>query len=261
MMSRGIIVLNKQAVPVMLITSGDMSQHYSGVLTLSDSTTSQGKVYIYALVDPFTDEIRYIGKSVRPRERLTNQCNERSNTHRCHWIQSVMAKGKRPIQIILEELPADADWQAAEKRWIAHGREQGWPLTNGTDGGDGVPGLSGESKERMLKTWTGRKHKPESLLKIGAASRQRKHTPEWSQLMHEKMKGRVFSPDHLSKISRSLRKLTDDQVREIRKLLLQGALQKELAVVYGVDKGTISNIKRKVSYADVPDEDTVTPGC
>ena len=25
-------------------------------------------IYIYALVDPFTDQIRYIGKSIRPRE-------------------------------------------------------------------------------------------------------------------------------------------------------------------------------------------------
>lgn len=223
---------------------------------MSDSTMSQGNIYIYALKDPFTDEIRYIGKSIRPRERLANQCNEHSNTYRCHWIQSILAKGKRPIQIILEELPSDADWQSAEKRWIAYGREQGWPLTNGTDGGDGVPGLSGESKERMLATWKGRKHKPESLLKIGAASRQRRHAPEWSQLMHEKMKDRVFSPEHLQKISHSLRKLTDDQVREIRRALAQGALQKELAKVYGVDKGTISNIKRKVSYGDVPDEET-----
>ncbi len=256
MMSRGIIVLNENSVPGLLATAGNIfGQHCSGVLTMNDSTTSPGKVYIYSLTDPFTGEIRYVGKSIRPRERLANQCNEKSNTHRCHWIQSVLAKGGRPIQTILEELSPDADWQEAEKRWIAYGREQGWPLTNGTDGGDGVPGLSGEAKERLLKTWKGRKHKPESLLKIGAASRNRKHTPEWSQLMHDKMKGRVFSPDHLQKISRSLRKLTDDQVRDIRRALANGELQKQLAVKYGVDKGTISNIKRKVSYGDVPDEE------
>ena len=222
---------------------------------MSDSTTSPGKIYIYALVDPFTEEIRYIGKSIRPRERLTNQCNEKSNTYRCHWIQSVLQKGKRPVQIILEELPHDADWQAAEKRWITYGREQSWPLTNATDGGDGVPGLSGESKERMLQTWKGRKHKPESLLKIGAASRGRKFSSETLQRKSEKMKGRVFSPEHLTKISHSLRKLTDEQVHEIRRMLKQGVTHVQIAAKFGVDKGTISNIKRKVSYADVPDKE------
>lgn len=199
-------------------------------------------IYIYALKDPFTDEIRYIGKSVRPKERLTNQCNEHSDTYRCHWIQSVIKQGKKPVQIILEELLPDSDWQKSEREWIAYGRSQGWPLTNTTDGGDGVPGLSGESKERMLKTWLGRKHKPESLLKIGSASKGRKHTPEWSMLMHEKMKGREFSADTRSKISASVSKLTDTQVQEILELLKQKISQYVIADRYGVHQTTISNI-------------------
>ncbi len=208
-------------------------------------------IYIYALRDPFTDEIRYIGKSIRPRERLANQCNEKSNTHRCHWIQSVLARGSKPIQEILEVLPDDANWQDIEKKWIAYGRSAGWNLTNSTDGGDGVLNISGESKERMIKTWKGRKHRPESLLKIGQASKGRKFSEETLKRKSEKMKGRIISSEHRAKLSSAIRKLTGDQVKEIRHLLASGVKQYEIAQLYGVNKGTISNIHRKKFYNDV----------
>lgn len=222
-------------------------------MTPPRNNTTNLPVFIYALIDPFTGEIRYIGKSVRPKERLTNQCNEHSNTYRCHWIQSVLMKGKRPIQIILEELDCNVNWQEREKYWIAYGKDQGWKLTNTTDGGDGVLNLSGESKERMLKTWKGRKHKPETLLKIGAASKGRKFSEESLRKKSEKMKGRIFSPEHLDKIRKSNQKLSDDEVRDIKKMLAAGIAQLIIAKKYNVDGGTISNIKRKLTYRDVFD--------
>ncbi len=127
-------------------------------------------IHIYALVDPETHQVRYIGKSIRPRERLVNQMNERANTYRSNWLQGLRRRGLAPEQVILLSLPPESDWQNAERFWIAEGRRRGWPLVNGTKGGDGVSGLTGESKERMARTWVGRKHRPETLVKIGAAS-------------------------------------------------------------------------------------------
>jgi hypothetical protein len=208
-------------------------------------------IYIYALIDPFTSEVRYIGKSIRPKERLQNHCNERSHCHRTHWLQSLKAKGARPIQQILQTLPDGAEWQPVERRWIAYGRAVKWPLTNSTDGGDGVPNLSGESKARMAATWRGRKHRPESLTKIGAASRGRVMPETAKQVMREKMQGRVITWG--DKISQQVRKLAPDQVREIRARLRRGDKQYVIAADFGVDKGTISNIKRGLFYTDVPD--------
>lgn len=105
--------------------------------------------YIYALVDPFSGLVRYIGKSVRPRERLVNQCNERANTHRCHWIQSVLAKGSRPLQVIVAVVPAGGDWQSVERAWIQVARELGWPLVNGTDGDAAYAWLAAVAVERL----------------------------------------------------------------------------------------------------------------
>lgn len=211
--------------------------------TLPLVTAQQSPIYIYALKDPFTDEIRYIGKSIRPRERLTNECNERVNTHRSRWIQSVLAKGKRPIQIIIETLPHDAHWQSCEQMWIAYGRAIGWRLVNGTIGGDGVSGLSEESKAKMRATWTGRKHKPESLIKIGAASKRRKHTPEWREYMREIMQGREFNEAWRKRLSEGVRKISDEQIAEILKLIENGSKVIDLAKLYGVHRTTITKIK------------------
>ena len=103
----------------------------------------------------------------------------------------------------------------------------------------------------MLATWKGRKHRPESLVRIGAASRGRVKPEAAKQVMREKMRGRVITWG--DKISRAVRKLTPDQVREIRARIRVGERHRDIAPLYGVDQGTISNIRRGLSYADVPD--------
>jgi len=209
-------------------------------------------IFIYGLVDPRTSLIRYIGKSVRPEGRLTDHCNDQSVTWRTNWIRDLKSHGLKPELTILHELPDDADWQTSEREWISKGRELGWPLTNCTDGGDGAKGLPPESRQRIIRAWIGRKHKDESLVKIGQASRGRHHTDEHKQHMSDLMRGRDIT--WIDKISKSLNKLTDEQVIEIRSRLANGENQYRLAEEYGVHQGTISNIKRRKCYTHIPKE-------
>lgn len=199
---------------------------------------------IYALCDPSTGDVRYIGKSIRPRERLADHCNDPEINWRTNWLRSLLAAGQRPILKVLEEVRSGDDWQDAERRWIAYGHEQGWNLTNGTSGGDGAPDLSRESRQRIVDAWSGRKHRPGSLLRIGAASRGRHHTAEHKERMSALMQGRQFSSETRSKISAGVRKLTDEQVSLILGLLDDGVPQSKIARRFGVHQGTISNIKR-----------------
>lgn len=206
--------------------------------------------FIYALTDPRDGEIRYIGKSDYPRRRLAAHLRERSGTHRCHWIGELRALGLEPAQIILDSVPAGSGWQSVERAYIAGARIVGCRLTNGTDGGDGVAGLTGDSLARLRATWVGRKHSAESKAKIGAASAGRRHTAAHRQKMRDLMSVRDFTPAHRSRIRAAAQKLTAGQVAEIRRLLAAGVRQREIAGTFGVHQGTISNIARGLTYRD-----------
>lgn len=92
-------------------------------------------IYIYALQDPRTEQIRYIGKTGNLKSRLYFhlQCKD-VNRHKVGWIQQLKTEGLKPAMLTLEET-TEVDWPEREKYWIAHGRQEGWPLTNISEGG------------------------------------------------------------------------------------------------------------------------------
>lgn len=212
---------------------------------------TEPQAYIYGLHDPRTGELRYIGKSIRPLERLGNHINERSDTHRGHWIAELTRLKLRPVLIIIDAVPADTDWQTIERIYIAAAREDGCRLTNSTDGGEGVVGLCAEARAKMATTWVGRKHSPQTLALMSANRRGRKHTPEWCQEMSKRFRGREFTPEWRQKIRKSVQKLTDTQVREIRRRLSAGESQYAIADLFGIHQGSVSNIYRGITYKDV----------
>lgn len=197
-------------------------------------------VFIYALVDPENGDIRYIGKSIRPEQRLQNHMNEVSNCHRSHWLQSLKRQALKPDLIILEEIRGAWPWQHSERYWIARGRREGWPLTNSTDGGDGVPGLPEETRKRMAAVWKGRKHTPEACKRIGDSKRGVVHSDATKAKMSVAHSGREIK--WIGKISDSLRKLTNDQMVEITQARANGEKVQALADRYGVHRTTISKI-------------------
>ena len=197
--------------------------------------------FIYGLVDPESQQVRYIGKSIRPEQRLQNHMNEVSNCHRSHWLQSLKKRGLVPDLVIFESVHGEWPWQESERYWIARGKKLGWPLTNNTSGGDGVDGLPPETREKMRKTWLGRKHKPETLLKLSATSKGRVKTQAMKDHMKTIMSGREITWG--DKLSKALRKITLEQEISIRARLANGELNKDLAAEFAVDRTTISKVK------------------
>ena len=130
-------------------------------------------VIIYALRDPCSGAIRYVGKTVcTPRRRLQGHLaksrDQKNGSGHCHrWIRQLLRKGLRPRIEVLEETDR-ASWQERERYWIVYGKSEGWPLTNETAGGDGAESLSLEARRKISEAakgnqrWLGRKHSQET---------------------------------------------------------------------------------------------------
>lgn len=197
--------------------------------------------YIYGLVCPIDGGIRYIGKSIRPKERLQNHMNDGGSCHRTHWLRKLKSLGLRPDIQILEEVPECEVWQDRERYWISHGLSLGWRLTNNTIGGDGVCGLPLKTRMKMRETWLGRKHSDETKAKIGEKSKGRCHTEDHKKAMSDRMKQREITWGH--KIAESTRKLSQQDQTDILESFANGGRTGELAAKYGVHRTTISKVK------------------
>jgi len=199
-------------------------------------------IYIYALICPIVNQVRYIGKSIRPLERLKDHMNDKSKCHRANWLQSLKAGGLKPEIIILEEIRGNWPWQESEIYWIDKGKKLGWPLTNNTSGGDGVQDLPEEVRNKISSAWIGRRHRESTIQKIkDAKTGVPIHSNAHKEKMSKIMKGREITWGDA--ISEKLKKLTDDDVQDIKERLSRGEMDKDLAAEYGVHRTTLSKIK------------------
>lgn len=93
-----------------------------------------GKTAIYAMCDPNTNEIRYIGQSINIKVRFAGhvtQARKDSPNRVSAWIRKLAAEDKLPYFRILEECdPENAD--NAEERHIYEAQIAGADLLNGS---------------------------------------------------------------------------------------------------------------------------------
>lgn len=94
------------------------------------------EVFIYKLIDPITNKVRYVGKTNNLKRRLSAHIyKSKKLKHYCAtWIKSLLKKSKKPIMEVIEKCEEDI-WEEREKYWISfYGLEN---LTNITIGGEG----------------------------------------------------------------------------------------------------------------------------
>jgi hypothetical protein len=112
------------------------------------------QTFIYTLEDPDTNEIRYVGKTVKClKHRLTNHIYsiKKEKNHRTNWIKSIIKKGKKPIIKMIDSCSWEKS-QDLETYWITKLKNKGANLVNLTNGGEGNLGLKldKERKEKLL---------------------------------------------------------------------------------------------------------------
>jgi len=157
---------------------------------------------IYALTEPLTGEIRYIGQTTESlKTRLRRHINEgKSSKKRCYrlnWVKKLITQNTKPKIILLERAPINklAD---REIYYIKKYKELNFRLVNSCDGGKGgMRNASFETREKISMAnkgkkngMYGKKHTPETILKYKKDRGGKKH-PLYGKKLSEDTKRKI----------------------------------------------------------------------
>lgn len=192
-------------------------------------------VFIYALCEPGTRRVRYIGKTHEPADRLRAHMlvTSTKHTHVGHWLAMLKESGQQPEMVIIRSVPL-SEWQHAEQWFIRNARALGCRLCNASIGGEGIVRptpehlanlraararqiISDDTRARMSESaklryrspeeiahvrslWVGKRHKEETKEKMRAYNRSRILTEEQLARIRAPRKGVPLSPEHRAKL-------------------------------------------------------------
>ena len=114
-------------------------------------------IVIYALIDPRTQQCRYVGKTSRLKQRLQDHTTIKGKTLRYRWAMELKHLSLSPEAVVLEDTTDKERWQEYEQFWIAYMMFLGADLTNRTAGGIGTIGHkhTEDTRNRMSKSRMG----------------------------------------------------------------------------------------------------------
>lgn len=178
------------------------------------------KIYIYTLSDPFTKEVRYVGKTNNLKTRYYNHLKASRKSYLSSWIKNLKSKQAKPIIEVVDECELN-DWAFWEKHWISQFKTWGFKLTNLTDGGEGINGFShsdftkskmSDSRKGKSTTWSigkapwnkGKIYSEEERMKMSEQQKGKKHSEETKNKFSENRKGISHNEEWNKKISQKL---------------------------------------------------------
>lgn len=180
------------------------------------------QVSIYALSDPVTKQVRYIGKAKDVKHRFTQHVANAETGYKANWIRGLKSRGMRPTVEVIEEVD-ETEWEVSERFWIAYFRFLGFSLMNIDLGGNGAHKVadsmrekcrlihlgkkrSAEARERLRLSHLGKKSSPETIAKQSeaqkkrwAATQERKMHPNALAALVKYHKGRKQTPEEIER--------------------------------------------------------------
>ena len=187
-------------------------------------------VFIYALCDPDTEMVRYVGKAKCIPSRLKSHRNEKRSTRKCRWLTCLCRRGVNPLVRILEEV-ADDKWEAAERLWIFYFRDQGCDLVNHTDGGEGLRGASPETRAKLSVLLKRRMADPSFRAKVFTEARNQKISAALS--------GKPKSREHVAKLPQNQpgRSISEEHKRKLLASKSHRWTPEEIAIIREQNRG------------------------
>lgn len=89
---------------------------------------------VYALCDPRTGAIRYVGQSADIHRRYAQHLLQSADGRKKAWLEELKALNMLPTLVVLESDIQAKQIFEREQYWIQQSLTQGWDLTNGTIG-------------------------------------------------------------------------------------------------------------------------------
>ncbi len=184
-----------------------------------------GQSIIYALLDPDTFEVRYVGQTIQKLQQRMylhySQSRRQRRTHTNCWIASLETRGLRPVITELSRVPHD-EADAEEIRFISHFKDLGYNLTNHHEGGQVNRIVSKQTGRKIAIAKTGKKMpegfggrisllltgrpKPEGFAqKLSVANKGKKKTPEQIEKHAAALRGVKQKPETIEKRASKLR--------------------------------------------------------
>lgn len=205
-------------------------------------TLIKGTTAIYSLVDPRTNQTRYVGKTVDPSRRFKDHISlatlNRTKTKKNSWIKNLLSENLVPEMRIITIVPSDIE-DEAEIAAIEVAKLLGEPLTNGTAGGTGgalspeIARRAGLKRQGRIQSEEEKARRRESLKPIHAST-------EFRAKLSAVQKAIGNRPPILCGEDNPTHKFTDAQVREVRERHAIGEKCVDLARWLGASEVTIS---------------------
>jgi predicted GIY-YIG superfamily endonuclease len=87
---------------------------------------------LYALIDPTTNEVKYIGLTTRPLHRRleSHLADKRNDNLRQRWVRYLLLQDIKPEITLLNTFTSKEEATQEETRTISHFRNKGSNLTN-----------------------------------------------------------------------------------------------------------------------------------
>lgn len=184
--------------------------------------TATKPTFIYGLIDPRNQQLRYVGKTVLAPQRRTDvhRLRARAEPHKRHsmaWILGLEREGLKPEIEILETIEPGGNWVEAEQFWIAYFRMVGANLCNHSAGGEGQTGVK-QSPETIAKRVMrgprnprfGKPLPPEHRDALNAGRDRFYKDQAAVARLNEKRKKTMSSPAHVERMKKQNARLLSD---------------------------------------------------